>query len=115
MFDEPLGRKFIALGADGLLDHIAAHSDDGIPLQQCLMCGPTPVLRREQGVGEARFCRNCGGEYVLQASDVPHPLHAVATGRKRSSADLATVADMALIQRLVQDTAQYALAAETRA
>lgn len=112
-FDEPLGRHFIALGADGLLDHIAGHSDDGIPLQQCLMCGPTLVVRREQGVGEALFCRNCGGEYVLHASDEEHSLRAEATGRKGSPADLAPVADMALIQRFVQDTAQHALAAST--
>ena len=111
-FDAPLGRQFIALGADGLLDPIAGHSDDGIPLQQCLLCGPTLVVRREQGVDEALFCRNCGGEYVLHASDEPHPLHAVTTGRQGSPADLAPAADMALIQRWVQDTAQHALAAE---
>jgi len=108
-FDEPLGRHFIALGADGLLDHIVGHSDDGIPLQQCLMCGPTLVMYRAQRAGEALFCRNCGGEYVLQAGDESRPLQAVATGRKGGPADLAPVADMALIQRFVQDTAQHAL------
>jgi HD-GYP domain-containing protein (c-di-GMP phosphodiesterase class II) len=29
-FDAPLGRHFLTLGAQGLLDHIADHSDDGI-------------------------------------------------------------------------------------
>ena len=112
-FDEPLGRQFIALGSDGLLDYIVGHSDDGIPLQQCLMCGPTLVVRREQGVGEPLFCRNCGGEYVLPAIDAAHPRQAVATGRQGDPADLAPVADMALIARFVQDTAQHALAAQT--
>ena len=42
----------------GLLDHIAAHSDDGIPLQHCMNCGPTLVVRREQFVGESVYCRN---------------------------------------------------------
>jgi len=47
-----LGRHFLALGAEGLLDHIAGHSDDGIPLQRCMTCEPTLVVRREQSAGE---------------------------------------------------------------
>ena len=39
------GSQFIALGAAGLLDPIAGHSDEGMPLQQCLICGPTRVVR----------------------------------------------------------------------
>lgn len=41
--------------------------------------------------------------------DESRPLQAVATGRKGNPADLAPVADMALIQGFVQDTAQHAL------
>ncbi len=36
-FDDTLGRHFLSLGAEGLLDHIAGHSDDGIPLQRCMV------------------------------------------------------------------------------
>ncbi len=111
-FDDVLGRHCLALGADGLLDHIAAHSDDGIPLQHCMMCGPTLVLRREQGAGELVFCRNCGGEYRLQPAGVGNDdaaLEAVATGAKGSAAALAPVADVALIQRFVRDSANLAL------
>lgn len=113
-FDEALGRHLLALGAEGLLDHIAAHSDDGIPLQRCLMCGPTLVLRREQSAGEAVFCRNCGGEYRLQAggdgqSGDDNALQAIATGGRGDAAALAPVADTALIWRFVRDTAPHAL------
>lgn len=110
-FDESLGRLFLAMGSDGLLDHIVGHSDDGIPLQQCLRCGPTLVVRREQTAGEAVFCRGCGGEYRLQLGDSgigDHMLEAVATGGMGSAADLAPVADTALIQRFVRDSVQHA-------
>lgn len=112
-FDETLGRRFIALGTDGLLDHIAGHSDDGIPLQQCVMCGPTLVMRREDVAGNTLFCRNCCGEYRLESAPASGLLRAVPTGRQGSAADLEPAADIALIQRFVQDTARLALDAST--
>lgn len=112
-FDEALGRHFLALGSEGLLAHIVAHSDDGIPLEHCLTCGPTLVLRREQVAGEVIHCRNCGGEYRLEAGlDAlgPGGRRTVATGRMAGAAELAPVADTALIRRFVQDSARHALA-----
>lgn len=108
-FDGPLGRHFLALGAEGLLDHIAAHSDDGIPLQHCITCGPTLVVRREQSVGEPVFCCNCGGEYRLARSFDDRPYRVEPTGRQGQASDLAPVADTALIQRFIRDTAIAAL------
>lgn len=108
-FDAPLGRHFLALGAEGLLDHIAGHSDDGIPLQRCMTCGPTLVVRREQSVGESVFCRNCGGEYRLNRSLDERPYRVEASGRQGQAKDLAPVADTALIQRFIRDTAVAAL------
>ena len=108
-FDAPLGRHFLALGAEGLLDHIAGHSDDGIPLQRCMTCGPTLVVRREQSVGESVFCRNCGGEYRLDRSLDDRPYRVESSGRQGQAKDLAPVADTALIQRFVHDTAVAAL------
>ena len=108
-FDVSLGRHFLALGSEGLLDHIAGHSDDGIPLQHCLMCGPTLVVRREQSAGASVFCRNCGGEYRLDRSLGDQPYHVEPTGRQGQAKDLAPVADTALIQRFLRDTATAAL------
>lgn len=110
-FDEVLGRHFLALGQEGLLDHIATHSDDGIPLQRCVMCGPTLVLRREQAPGDLLFCPNCGGEYrlaVARGQADENALVAMATGSKGRAAALAPVADMALIGRFVKDMAPHA-------
>lgn len=109
-FDATLGRHFLALGPEGLLDHVAAHSDDGIPLQHCLTCGPTLAVRREQPEGDAVFCRNCGGEYRLVRKVEHGPGSVEPTGRKGLPHELAPAADTALIRRFVQDTAAAALA-----
>jgi hypothetical protein len=108
-FDEGLGRHFLALGAEGLLDHIAGHSDDGIPLQRCMTCGPTLVVRREQLAGEPVYCRNCGGEYRLERSRDDLQVRVEPTGHLGQAKELAPAADTALIQRFVQDTAVHAL------
>lgn len=114
-FDEPLGRHFLALGSEGLLDHIAGHSDDGIPLQRCMTCGPTLVLRREQVPGDRVYCRNCGGEYRIGASTGDQPDAVEPTGHRGSAQDLAPAADAALIERFVRDTEAAAIATTVHA
>lgn len=104
-FDKVLGRHFLALGAEGLLDHIAGHSDDGIPLQHCMQCGPTLVLRREQQPGDHVYCRNCGGEYRISGPPGSPPNAVEATGRRGLPEDLAPAADGPLIRRFVVDLA----------
>jgi hypothetical protein len=108
-FAEPPGRHFLALGAEGLLDHIAGHSDEGIPLQQCMTCGPTLVVRREQADGDRVFCHNCGGEYRVARSGDGQRMHAEPTGRRGQATELAPRAVMALIRRFVRVTAVLAL------
>ena len=112
-FDAALGRDLLALGSQGLLDHIVGHSDDGIPLQTCLMCGPTLVVRREQRAGDAVFCRSCGGGYRLEDGRDGALPRAVATGARGTAADLGPEPDTALIQRFVSDTVQAAVGAST--
>jgi HD-GYP domain-containing protein (c-di-GMP phosphodiesterase class II) len=51
-FDEVVVAEFINVDTQALLTPIVRHSDDGIPLQTCPMCGPTLVLRRESETGE---------------------------------------------------------------
>lgn len=43
-FDAHFASVFIALGEAGQLDHVMSHSDDGIALRTCPMCGPTLVI-----------------------------------------------------------------------
>lgn len=102
-FDRAFGTRFVALGREGRLDHIVGHSDAGIPLHDCMMCGPTLVLRRGQAAGEHIYCRNCGGEYRTEAGD--DGTIAVPTGRAGSPRDLEPEADIDLIARLVRESA----------
>lgn len=106
-FDREFGERFIALGRRGALDHIVGHSDEGIPLRECMMCGPTLVLRKGQGAGEHVYCRSCTGEYVTEMHD--GQLVAVPTGRTGSPKDLEPEADVGLIARFVRESAQALL------
>jgi len=107
-FDRALGEHFIALGREGLLDHIVGHSDEGIPLHECAMCGPVVVVAAEQQPGEHVYCRSCGGEYVAELRE--GRLETVATGRKGTPRDLEPVADVGLIARVVRESARALLA-----
>lgn len=107
-FDRPFGERFLALGRQGALDHVVGHSDEGIPLRDCAMCGPTLVLRRGQAAGEHVYCRNCSGEYVTEAQ--ADGLHVRPTGRMGSPRDLEAAADVELIGRLVRESARALLA-----
>jgi hypothetical protein len=97
-FHSPYADAFLALAKRGELDHVMGHSDDGIPLQSCPLCGPTLVIRREQQSGDHVYCRNCGGEFALEQGV------ATPTGRRAEVAELAPETDNALIARAVRAT-----------
>ncbi|MEY3667792.1 MAG: hypothetical protein RL572_1332 [Pseudomonadota bacterium] len=94
---------FLALGDTGALVHIQGHSDEGIRLQECPMCGPTLVIRREQHAGDTLFCRNCTGAFVLQEDD-SHTLRAVPTGGMGRPEDLEPDVDHSLISRSIRES-----------
>lgn len=100
-FDAIFADAFIELGRRGELDHIMGHSDNGIPLQTCPMCGPTLVTRHEHHAGDHIYCHNCASEFVLKKSDAT--LSAQPTGCKGNAADLETEIDNALIARTVRN------------
>jgi hypothetical protein len=98
-FDAHFTDLLLALGAEGQLDHVIGHSDEGIPLQSCPMCGPTLVVRRDALPGDCLYCRNCGGEFRLETSE--GSMAARPTGRTGSAHDLEPEADLALIEDAV--------------
>lgn len=100
-FDARFADAFLALGEAGELDHVLGHSDEGIPLKSCPMCGPTLVLRRESQQGDHVYCRNCSGDFVLEPRD--GGLVASPTGGQGLAADLEPEADTALIARTVRE------------
>ena len=106
-FDREYGERFFALGHQGDLHHIVGHSDEGIPLHECFMCGPTLVLRKGQQAGDSVYCRSCTGEYLVSAEE--GRLVSQFTGRKASPRDLEPNADGELIGRLVRESARALL------
>ncbi|MEN9659536.1 MAG: hypothetical protein RL571_3001 [Pseudomonadota bacterium] len=82
-FDQHCGVVFLQLGRAGDFDHIVGHSDEGIPLAHCTMCGPTIVRYRSSQQGESAACPHCGGDYQWETSD-DGGFIAAATGEKAS-------------------------------
>ncbi|TBR12585.1 MAG: HD-GYP domain-containing protein [Rugosibacter sp.] len=99
-FDAHFSEIFITLGESGSLDHVMGHSDEGIPLRSCPMCGPTLVIQREYHAGEHIYCRNCGGEFALESQD--NVLVANPTGKQGNAVNLEPEVDAALIARTVR-------------
>jgi len=64
-FDHSLGQVFLQLGSQQLLTDIVGHSEPGIPLENCLGCGPIIVRTRRHQAGDRLYCPNCRGEYIL--------------------------------------------------
>lgn len=103
-FDRTLGERFIDMGRAGLLDHVVGHSEAGIPLQECPMCGPTIVVRRDHRSGDRVYCRHCGGEERVERNGAA--IRAIPTGRKGTPEDLQPEVDVALIDSLVRESAR---------
>jgi len=106
-FDAHFGELLIQLGEDDHLRPIIGHTDEGIPLRHCAMCGPTVTLRQANKAGDHVFCASCGADYQLQASQHGGALELLATGRQGTAKELTPQPDMLLIQQLVQRTARH--------
>lgn len=105
-FDKKLGERFIALGRAGELNAIIGHSDAGIPLQSCPMCGPVVVVKRGQKAGDAVYCRVCGNGFHLTGQH-DHTLKIEPTHKKGSPADLMMDIDYPLLNQLIENVAPY--------
>jgi predicted RNA-binding Zn-ribbon protein involved in translation (DUF1610 family) len=100
-FDAGFVETFVSLGRAGGLDEVIGHTDVGIPLHSCPMCGPLIVVRSGQGEGDQVYCPNCSSEFVLRPEGVSlTPFH---TGRKGTASQVQPVADGVLIGRTVRE------------
>lgn len=104
-FDRELGALFLELGHEGALAPIVGHTEPGIPIQECPMCGPTIVVRKRNRSGDHVYCRHCGGEAEVVRTG--GTVSIVGTGRKGSIADLQPEADMDLIDALIRETVRH--------
>lgn len=94
-FHSDWGRRFIQLGESGRLNHIVGHSEAGIPLQECPMCGPTIVVSRNHTDGDHVYCRSCGGESTVQRKG--NLFSITPTGHRGGKKDLEPVIDNTLL------------------
>lgn len=99
-FDAAVGSVFVSIGRKGQFDHIVSHSDEGIPLHNCAMCGPIISVRRETQAGEHVNCPACAAEYEVkedaQGKKITEP-----TGQKANADAMAISVDNNLIDRFV--------------
>ncbi|MCG7920997.1 MAG: HD domain-containing protein [Candidatus Thiodiazotropha lotti] len=104
-FDGNFGHVFLEIARRGKFSSIIGHSYDGIPLQTCLLCGPTIALRKNQQSGDLVYCPNCGSESVVET--VNHEWRITATGKRGSVMARQMEIDSDLIQELIQSNAAY--------
>jgi HD-GYP domain-containing protein (c-di-GMP phosphodiesterase class II) len=106
-FDRVLGKLFVEIGRRGELDHIVGHSDLGIPLQTCMVCGPTMAIKRSHVPGAPMYCMSCSGEYAVQKAG--GLFHVTPTGNTGTAADLAPEVDTDVIADVIRASARALL------
>ncbi|MCE0492495.1 HD-GYP domain-containing protein [Vibrio salinus] len=104
-FDKDVVQAFISLDEKGVLDHIIGHSDEGIPLEVCPMCGPVLVVQKENKEGDKIYCRNCTGEFSLAMKN--GKLLPVPTGGQGKPEDLIAQEDLHILGAMLNQTSQY--------
>jgi len=100
-FDRTFGLNFIDLARSGELDGIIGHSDAGIPMHNCPMCGPVVVLHKHQKPGDAAYCRVCGNGFSVQKQHGELKLQ--PTGKLGTPHDLQANIDHDLLGRLLEE------------
>ncbi|MCR4304527.1 MAG: HD domain-containing protein [Gallionella sp.] len=80
---------------------IAGHSEQGIPLHDCPMCGASIVISRHQHEGGHAYCRACGAEARIHAINGNTVIK--ATGQRGTPAQLEPGIDHDLIRELVRN------------
>lgn len=106
-FDSQLGRLFIEVGRQGDLSHIVGHSDLGIPLQACVMCGPIIAIPRAHPIGVNVYCPACTREYAVQKTGTRWSI--TPTGHTGSAANMAPTVDPDVLADIVRASARALL------
>lgn len=104
-FDRTYGLNFIALAKSGDLDGIIGHSEAGIPMHNCPMCGPVVVVHKHQKAGDAVFCRVCGKNFSLQKQQGELKLEPIE--KSGTAHDLQANIDHNLLVRLLEEALPY--------
>ena len=104
-FHTEWGTSLISLGKSGRLDHIIGHSEFGIPLQECPICGPTIVVNRHHKHDDHVYCRSCGDE--AQVKREGGHIYTISTGLMGNFKNLEPEIDNSLLDELVQTSSHH--------
>ena len=105
-FDADLSARLVRLGNDGQLNHVVGHTDHGIPLMSCPVCGPTIVVHRDQKPGDYVYCHRCGNQARFKFR-TDEAVELEPTGAKGSAEQLEPEVDEALLSALVSGAHQH--------
>jgi HD-GYP domain-containing protein (c-di-GMP phosphodiesterase class II) len=100
-FDAELAEAFLEIARDGALDTVVAHSEPGIPLVACPVCGPVVAATRRDRSAGIVLCPSCGAEMALGAE--PQRRRAEPTGRTGTAAERVPRVDHDLLAELAAD------------
>ena len=97
-FDEKVVNALEVLDQNGELTHVVGHSDEGIPLQTCPMCGPIIVVSEHYHSGDEVFCPSCASGFHVERTNRQFVLQ--PNGVKANAAQLAPIADSFVLTRM---------------
>lgn len=66
-FDPDLVDVFAELALANTLDHIVGHSNEGVPMVECPVCGPVIAVNEDVHDGAEIHCKVCKGKFRLHA------------------------------------------------
>ncbi len=101
-FEPDYGQQLVLLANSGELDHIVGHSDAGIPMHDCPMCGPVVVVHKHQKPGDKVFCRVCGNGFQLEKQ--VDGIELKPSGRLGTAQELQATIDHDLLGRLLEES-----------
>lgn len=103
-FDGLYGEYFLSLANEDSLSSIVGHTNEGIPIHDCLICGPTVELNKESKIGHNVYCNACSAEYVLVDKIKGFQFTLKPTGKKGDPTKTTTKPDESLIAKIIKDS-----------
>ena len=113
-FDKKFSKIFIELGRKGELDDIIGHSDSGIPMRDCPMCGRVVTVNRNLKDGDAVFCRVCGNGHHVLFNPKTSLLEPTGDMQRGMPTDLIADIDHTMLAKLIDNTAPYLFVGKTQ-
>ena len=113
-FDKKFSKIFIELGRKGELDDIIGHSDSGIPMRDCPMCGRVVTGNRNLKDVDAVYCRVCCNGHNVLFNPKTSLLEPTGDMQRGMPTDLIADIDHTMLAKLIDNTAPYLFVGKTQ-